>query len=169
MESALERIAAYFEEFKQRIENCRNGTRFRSADWKEAYGALGRLRDRYDFEKENLTAPQQAPLRKVFEEDTFIKGMMDFRQVAEHVVKRGGPLFRTTSNAPIQLNEESSAMAVFAAPIVRLLDIEKIAHTINHLVMLTDAERRIATALRRANESGRPKPRLGVRAPGRRR
>ncbi len=50
-------------------------------------------------EKENLTAPQQAPLRKVFEDDPFIEGMMDFRQVAEHVIRRGGPLIRTTSDA----------------------------------------------------------------------
>jgi hypothetical protein len=153
VESALDRIAAYFVEFKQSIENCRNGSTFRSADWKEAYGALGRLRGRYGFEKENLTAKQQAPLRKVFEDDPFIEGMMDFRQVAEHVVvRRGGPLIRTTSNAPIQLNEGSSAMAVFAAPVVTLDDVEKVPRRIDHLVMLEEAERRTATALAKARE-----------------
>ena len=158
MESPLDRIAAYFVEFKQSIENCRNGSAFRSADWKEAYGALGRLRERYGFEKENLTAPQQAPLRKVFEDDPFIEGMMDFRQVAEHVIRRGGPLIRTTSNAPIQLNEGSSAMGVFAAPVVTLHDVEKVPRRIDHLAMLEEAERRIATALAKAREASERTP-----------
>ena len=77
---------------------------------------------------------------------------MEFRQVGEHVVRRGGPVIRTTRNAPIQLNVESSAMAVFAAPIVRLFDIERVAHDIDHLAMLEEAERRITTALSKASE-----------------
>ncbi len=153
MESAIDRIAAQFEEFKQSIEYCRKGSVFRSADRKEAYGALGRVRDRYKFEKEDLTTLERAPLRKVFEDDTFIKGMMDIRQIGEHVVCRGGPLIRTTRNAPIQLTEESSAMAVFAAPIVTLPDIALVPHRIDHLEMLEEAQRRIATALTKAGKS----------------
>ena len=153
MDSAIDRIAAYFEEFKQSVEDCRKSPTFRPGDLKQAYSSLGRLRDRYLWEKENLTTSEIAPLRKVFEEDVFIKGLMDIRQVGEHVVRRGGPLIRTTTNAPIQLNVESSAMAMFAAPIVSLLDVEKVAHDIDHLAWLEDALRRIAAALTKAGKS----------------
>jgi hypothetical protein len=118
MTEALERIAEYFAEFRQSVEACRGASSFRSVDWKAAYGALGRLRDRYIHEKSNLTPAEQAPLRKVFEDDVFIKGMMELRQVGEHVVRREGPMIYTTENAPVRLTVESSAKAVFAAPVV---------------------------------------------------
>ena len=44
-----------------------------------AYGALGRLRDRYKIEKANLTSEQQFALQKVFMRNTFIGGMMQVR------------------------------------------------------------------------------------------
>ena len=44
-------------------------------------------------------------------------------------------------------------MAVFAAPIVTLLDVEKVAHDIDHLAWLEDAQRRIAAALTKAGKS----------------
>ena len=154
MTEALERIDEYFKEFRDAVNDCRLAGSFRAADWKEAYGALGRLRDRYLHEKENLTPEQQAPLQKVFEEDVFIRGMMEVRQVSEHVVRsEPGPLIRTTGNAPIQLTVESSAMAVFAAPVVVLCDILNMPHTVNHLQMLEEAERRIGAAVARAGSS----------------
>jgi hypothetical protein len=151
---ALDRIVLYFDEFCQAVNDCRTANSFRSADWKEAYGALGRLRDRYLHEEKNLAPSQQAALSKVFDNDTFIEGMMDFRQVSEHVIRREpGPLVRTPANAPIQLTVESSAMAVFSAPIVTLPDVNKIRRTINHLDWLAEAERRIGAALQKARSS----------------
>lgn len=160
MTEALERVVAYFEEFRGSVNDCRQAGSFRPSDWKEAYGALGRLRDRYKHEKGGLTADQRAALEKVFENDPFIEGMMEFRQVGEHVIRRGGPLIRTTGNAPIQLTVESSAMAVFSAPVVVLRDIASALHTIDHLKMLEEAERRIGAALA-AHERDVPALKMG--------
>ena len=153
MSEALERIAKDFEDFCQSVEACRSAEAFRPVDWKSAYGALGRLRDRYSHEKDNLAAEELSALQKVFDNDTFMEGMMHFRQVSEHVIKRGGAQITTTKNVPIQLTVESSAMAVFAGPVVVLPDIKRERHTIDHLKMLEEAQRRISAALARANPS----------------
>ena len=154
MTEALGRIDNYFQEFRQVVDACRKAESFKPADWKNAYGALGRLRDRYRHEKEDLTPGQQAALQKVFYDDLFIKGMMAIRQVSEHVtyVSRDapGPLIRTTWNEPIQLTVESSAIAVFSAPVVILRDIANMPREINHLSMLEQAERRVGNALDKA-------------------
>ena len=44
-------------------------------------------------------------------------------------------------------------MAVFAGPIVSLRDVKNVAHDIDHLAMLAEAQRRIATALIKAGKS----------------
>ena len=147
MTDALGRIAGYFEEFRQSIERCRSADAFKAVDWKDAHGALGRLRERYEHEKDDLTPEQQKALRKVFEDDVFIKGMMELRQVGEHVVRRGGPTIYTTGNAPVHLTVESSAMAVFAGPVVTLPDIDGKVHKLDHGERLEEALRRIGAAL----------------------
>jgi hypothetical protein len=129
MTASLERVTAYFEEFRESVNGCRSADSFKLGNWKGAYGALGRLRDRYLHEKGELTSAQRAARQKVFENDTFIEGMMELRQVGEHVIRRGEPLIRTTGNAPIRLTVETSAMAVFAAPIVVLRDVKNTPHT----------------------------------------
>jgi hypothetical protein len=154
MSDALERIAQYFDEFRESVNRCRSADTFRPADWKSAYGALGRLRDRYEHEKANLTIDERRALEKVFDNDTFIEGMMQFRQVSEHVIRRGGARITTTRNVPIQLTVESSAMAVFAAPVVVLPDNMRKPHTIDHLKMLEEGERRIHAALDKTSPSG---------------
>jgi hypothetical protein len=149
---ALQRIEAYLTEFEESVEACRSASS-KPVDWKAAYGALGRLRERYQHEAKNLTGEQRAALEKAFDDDPFIKGMMELRQVAEHVVRREpGPLIRTTQNAPVQLTVESSAMAVFAAPVVILRDTSNVAHTVDHLKMLEEARGRIRAALKRARK-----------------
>ena len=154
MTEALERIGDYFEEFRQSVEACRSAETLRPVDWRAAHSALGRLRERFLHEKTNLTPAQQAALQKVFEDDVFIKGMMEFRQVGEHVVRRpNGPQIWTAGNVPVQLTVEFSAMAVFAGPIVTLLDVKDTPHRIDHLERLTKAEGRISAALTRARQS----------------
>ena len=62
--------------------------------------------------RSRLTLKELQALQKVFEDDTSIAGMMEVRQVAEHVIRRDGPVIRTVSNVPIQLTAESSALAM---------------------------------------------------------
>jgi hypothetical protein len=139
------------------VEACRSAESFRPIDWKAAYGALGRVRERFLHEKKNLAPAQQAALQKVFEEDVFIKGMMALRQVSEHVthVRRDapGPRISTIQNAPIQLTVESSAAAAFSVAVPVLRDVMNKPHAIDHLKMLEEAQRRICAALVRARSS----------------
>jgi len=157
MTESLDRIETYFDEFREAIDRCRSGKKFRAGDWKGAHAALGRLRERYLHEKEHLIPEQRAALQKVFEDDVFIAGMMAIRQIAEHVthVSRSamGPRISTPWNAPIQLTVESSAMAVFASPIVILRDVNNTPHEIDHLVRLEEAQRRIGSALAKARQA----------------
>jgi hypothetical protein len=148
--TALDRIATYYEEFRQSVERCCSAKTFMAGDWKGAYDALYRLKERYRHEKGNLTREQRAALYKAFEDDAFIGGMMELRQVGTHVARREGPTIYTTGNAPITLTAESSAMAVFGGPIVRLLDNAGKPHTLDHAQRLQAAERRIGDALVKA-------------------
>lgn len=110
-----------------------------------------RLRERYVKEKPNLNKPECEALSKVFEHNTFTEGMMNIRHVAEHVKKRGSDfIVRTTTNAPITLNSESSAMAVFPASTVSLRDTDGNSHCLDHLKMFEEMEKRIAAAITKA-------------------
>jgi hypothetical protein len=150
MTAGLERIEEYFQAFREAIGRCRSAAAFQAADWQDAYARLSRLRDRYLKEREALAPSERNALMKVFEQDTFIEGMMDMRQVGEHVIKRGGPVIRTTSNVPITLDVQTSAKAMYAAPQVNLVDVRGDPHRIDHLKLLQEAEKRIDAALRNA-------------------
>lgn len=75
---------------------------------------------------------------------------LEARQIGEHVTKRGGAVITIASNAPIELDLETSALSYFAAPRVNVPDVEGQWHEINHLERLREAERRIDAAIRRA-------------------
>ncbi|MFQ6018721.1 MAG: hypothetical protein ACE5KF_11065, partial [Kiloniellaceae bacterium] len=150
---AFQRIEGYFDEFCKGVDVCLMTDLFVRGDLLDAYGRLARLRDRFKAEKHNLNPAALAALSKVFEHDTFIKGMMHIRQVGEHVKKRGGQLvIWTTGNEPITLDAESSAMAVFSASPVTLTDIHGNPHPLDHLEMLREAEKRITNAMSKATQ-----------------
>lgn len=149
---AFQRIEIYFEAFRTEIKKCRTAAAFIAADWQDAYARLARLRDRYVKEKRNLDKPEREALSKVFEHDTFTEGMMNIRHVPEHIRKRGSDfMLRTTTNAPITLDTESSAMAVFSASTVSLRDTDGNLHCVDHLKMLAEMEKRIAAAITKAS------------------
>jgi hypothetical protein len=148
----LERIASYLDEFRRAVEDCRHSVRssdlFRSEYWKNAYGALGRLRDRYKHEKDRLTPAQRDALQKVFENDHFIRSMMEIRQVGEHVTRRCPITLCTDEN--IHFECETSANDVFAAPIVTVLDKKGEPQRIDHLAWFEETLKRIQRAFDRA-------------------
>src|SRR5437870_2119041 len=119
MSESFDRIEKHFVAFSEGIERCRTAKTFNAADWQDAYNRLSRLRDRYLNEKPNLSASEQAALDKVFEHDSFIKGLLDIRQIGEHVQKRTLPVIPVYTKTPITLHAETSAGAVFSGPIVR--------------------------------------------------
>ena len=150
MTEALMRIDEDFMAFRDAVARCKSASAFQRADLQDAYARLARVRDRYLKERPVLARSEQRALARVFDDDTFFQGMMDLRQVGEHVVKRTGPTVRTIGNAPIDLDCETSARSAFAAPEVTLADTRGESHRIDHLELLQEADRRIQTALRNA-------------------
>jgi hypothetical protein len=108
MSEALTRILDYARAFSEKIDRCRttpfNATdRVNATDREDAYNRLNRFRERYLHEKSYLDPAEAQALRKVFEEDTFIKEMLDIRQIGEHAHKRGESAIRLMTNAPIPI------------------------------------------------------------------
>ena len=155
MSDALERIEEYAQAFRDGVARCA-ASEFNKFDVMDAYTRLTRLRDRYreEAKKGRLTPSEHRALSKVFEHDSFIEGMANIRQIGEHVIKRDADAvvtIRTADNAPIRFDAvQSSAMAVFAGPLVRLPDEHERLHEIDHLAQLRHAEQRIAAAIQRA-------------------
>jgi hypothetical protein len=119
----------------------------------DAYNRLSRLRDRYEHEKHNHTlAPLQlAALKKVFEQDEFIKGMLNARQIGEHVQRRsrGEREVQLYTTEPIHVPVEVSVEAFFcrAVYVIKGLDGKVRYH---HLDQLQKAEQRVRAAMQRA-------------------
>ncbi len=153
MSEALSRIEDYITAFSEGIERCATASTFKPADWQDAYNRLSRLRDRYKKEQSNLTASEKKVLAKVFEDDRFIKTLLDTRQIGEHVTKRTAPTIALyTTGAAAQIPCEVSALPMFAGPSVTIPDIDGRPHQIDHLQNLREAECRITTALARAKQ-----------------
>ena len=150
MSEAFDRILPYVQAFSEGIDRCRSATKFSAADWEDAYNRLNRLRDRYTHEEPNLDPSERQALQKVFEQDLFIKGLLDIRQIGEHVQKRTNPEIRLFTNAPIYMPVETSAGAFFASPTVRLPDTSGDLHLTDHLRNLEEAEQRVKRAVSRA-------------------
>ena len=152
MSEGLDRILDDKRDFSAAITRCKNVT-FNSADVKDAYNRLSRLVDRYHHEKDNRTldSGEEQALHKVFEDDVFIKGMLDGRQIGEHVVKREGrgqPVIYLKGNIPVPLVAQTSAGGLFAEPIYIVPDDQ--GTEVNHLDQLTEAEKRVEKAFTRA-------------------
>ena len=158
MSDALTRILGDARDFFEKVEQCRRADPFNAADVRDAIGRLGRLRERYIKEKDEraLEPGEEKALAKVFDDDVFIKGMLDARQISEHVSKRsgGGAVIRKADNSPIPLEAQTSAGALYAGPIYTVHRKKGQVEHINHLEQLEEAERRIKQVLDRVARHG---------------
>jgi hypothetical protein len=122
----------------------------------DAYNRLSRLRDFYLHEKRNRTLDsiEEQALRKVFEEDRFIEGVLDVRQISEHFQKTSGddPIILLTKNSPIPRCVETSAGSFFAGPTATVSHTTGQGYFVNHLEQLGEAENRIQRALERVQK-----------------
>lgn len=153
--SGVDRIVQYFEEFCAGLKRCQEAETFVRADLLDVYERLARLRERFIFEKEHktLTNSEEHALSKVFQKDTFMKGLMNTRTIGAHVTQRSGePVLYTRSNTPMTITASSSAMAVFSEPVVTLIDKEGRPGRVDHLERLLEAQRRIKKVLDRAQQ-----------------
>ena len=145
-DDAFKRIENDYEDFMEGVKRCET-EEFGPAKYKDAYERLSRLRDRYILhEKTNLNTAVCKALSKVFEHDKFVEGVMDLRQVVAHVKKRknGGRkclTLVTERNAPIPLDVETSAGAVFKARIVYLSRDDGRQEKIDHLKLLAELKK----------------------------
>lgn len=158
MSEALNRILPYALAFSEGVDRCRTATAFKAADWQDAYNRLSRMRDRYIHERSNLDPSELQALIKVFEEDTFIQGLLNIRQIGEHVQMRKEPVIRLMTNAPFPLVAETSAGSVFAGPVVTLQGPKGQVNPTDHLQNLTEAESRIQRAFTRATNATNKMP-----------
>lgn len=119
----------------------------------DAYEALHRLRDRVKKEYSTLNSNQKSHLDKFFSNDIFAKGMSNIRTVGAHVQKRDGVetlTIVTTSNQPIELPIETSALQVFEDQIVTLEDVHDVPCRLDHKEWLSEAQKRAAAAITNA-------------------
>ena len=114
MSDSLTRIEEYFEAFRVAIARCETARVFDPHDWMDIPTRYGRLRERYEKEKGRLTPSELKVLSKVFDDDDFTRGIMDIRQIAEHVTNRRGAVIRTAGNVPIALDCQTSALSFFS-------------------------------------------------------
>ena len=155
MADGFHRVNEDYAAFRESIEKCRTSDKFVRPEWQDAYARGSRVRERYIKEKKqhNLTPYEGEALSKVFDDDVFTKGMMNIRHVGEHVQKRPNQEsfeIRTPHNQPIELSAETSAMQMFAGPVVFMTDIHGIEHRIDHLEQLETLDQRIGRAIGRA-------------------
>jgi hypothetical protein len=156
MSDALKRIEEYVQAFRDGVARCAAASEFNRADWLDAQNRLARLRDRYRAEQKQLTPLERSALSRVFDDDVFIQGMINARQLGEHVTRARPPFtIRTVDNVPIELHYETSAMSYFAAERVTVPDATGQSHDINHLEHFREAEKRIEAAIQRARAAPR--------------
>jgi hypothetical protein len=150
-ETGLDRIRSCAQDFYEKVHHFVT-TPYNAADCQDTYNRLSRLRDRYlhEVEEKSLTPVQHTALRKVFEEDGFIQGMLEMRQAGEHVKKRDGPVIRLRTGKPIPLSVETSALAFFGQSVFMFKEPDGKVHFHSHADELREAEHRVKAAMRRA-------------------
>ncbi len=156
---ALQIIEEKFREFCAQIERCRTAQPVDLADLQDAYSRLARLRVRYEREKDqrNLNRSELEPLSNVFEHNIFIEGLMNIRNVGDHVEKHESFRVSTPDKQTWTFEPGSSARSFFdsAAPNVaapNVVDSAGISRRIEHVNWLGEAEKLIASAIARAEQ-----------------
>jgi hypothetical protein len=117
MSEALNRILPYVQAFHEGVARCRSAPVFNAADHMDAFNRLSRLKDRYLHEEAELDRSEREALQKVFRGDTLIDGLIDIRQIGEHVEKRSQAEVPIFMNARVPLDVRTSAGAFFAGPV----------------------------------------------------
>src|SRR5262249_14984901 len=154
MTDALERIEQEFEVFRSLVEHCANQATTNMADIRNAYDRFYWLRERYEHEADagHLSQTEQAAPGNVFGDNKFIASVGRVRGISNHV-ETGDVESLDPNNVSFTLTPASSALAVFAAPCVKLTDKQGQIQHINHLSWLTHAVDYITRAMAKAKAS----------------
>jgi hypothetical protein len=155
MSEGLNRILLEVSAFSEGIKRYRSSTSYNATLCRDAYNGLSRIRERYEHERDknrSLEPDEEKALRKVFEEDEFIKGMLHARQIGEHV-QINEPVIRLMTGGPIKPCVETSAGSLFAGRVGIVRDVEGTTHYIDHVEYLERAEKRVQRALELAQKN----------------
>src|SRR5690349_1248768 len=125
MSEALNKILPYVHGFREGVARCRNGLVFNPGDHMDAFNRLSRLKDRYLHEEAELDLSEREALEKVFRGDNLIDGLIDIRQIGEHVEKRTPARVPIFMNARVPLEVKTSAGAFFAGPVYYVVETGK--------------------------------------------
>jgi hypothetical protein len=152
---SLKRIKSDIDDFHTAVEEFKSATVFNRKDCRDAYAGASRVRDRFKEEEKrgDMTPGGRKVLSNVFNENVFTKGMMQIRQVGEHVVQNTDFTIRTPHGAPIILPATVSAMAMFSNFTVTLNDTTGRTHQINHCIWLSELDKSFRKALEKAENS----------------
>jgi hypothetical protein len=149
MTDGFKRIENDVQAFCEKVAQCGDKDNSNMQDFRDAFGRMGRTRDRFLYERETLEPSERAAFEKVFENDKFMEGMGEVRNISEHVEKGDVTLSRL-DNSTFTITAKSSAAAMFADRVVYLTDTDGFQQRWDHNEQLNEAARRINSALGKA-------------------
>jgi hypothetical protein len=138
MTDRFDRIEKAFEDFRSKVEQCRDEANSNMADIQDAYNRLDILRNRYEYEAykaRSLNSAEREALQKVFDQYRFMEGMGKIRVIGHHVI--GDLHLYDINNSPFDLAASTSGATIYANRRVSVTDTKGEIHVIDHLQSLT--------------------------------
>lgn len=151
MTDRFDRIEKAFEDFRSKVEECRDDPNSDMADILDAVNRLDILRNRFKHEAyvaRSLNSTAMEALQNVFERNTVIEGLLKSRVIGHHVT--GDLHLYDIDHSPFELSASTSGATLYARPCVTVLDTKGESHDIDHLKSLTKAVAYIARAIAKA-------------------
>jgi predicted NodU family carbamoyl transferase len=104
MTDRFDRIEKAFDNFRSKVEQCRDEANSNMADIQDAYNCMDILRNRYKYEAyvaRSLNSTEIEPLQNVFHQYAFMEGMQKIRVIGHHVT--GDLHLYDINNSPFEL------------------------------------------------------------------
>jgi len=104
MTDRFDRIEKAFDNFRSKVEQCRDEANSNMADIQDAYNRMDILRNRYKYEAyvaRSLNSTEIEPLQNVFHQYAFMEGMQKIRVIGHHVT--GDLHLYDINNSPFEL------------------------------------------------------------------
>jgi hypothetical protein len=128
-----------------------------TADYKDAYARFNRVWNRYDQQKSEVNPLEREALKKVMEEDAFIRKVLSIRVIADHRTHRTGAELPLANWGSVPLEAQTSAGSVFSNRHVSVPNplFRDVYLHFDHLNTLREVERRLKATIKRATDDGR--------------
>ena len=150
--NAFELIAKDAHDFVDLVEWLSKIPGYNAATYKDAYGRMNRVWNRYDEQKNELTPSERGALKKVLEDDNFTKYVLSIRVIADHRTNRRGAKVPLRTRGSHSLSEKTSAAALFRDRRVAARTGTNQIIYVDHLDILQQMAENLRNALTRAIE-----------------